>query len=145
SMIGVYARLVGRFRWFLVDGVWLGSFILFSIPGMVLWARWFVAVPALLQERSGVLKSLARSRDLTKGSRCLLAGFWLGLFLVSFLTGLAARQWIFHSASLIRSLFYVMDDAVESVVMAVVMAVSYVELLRIKDGTSIEDLAEIFS
>jgi len=51
--------------------------ILLIIPGLILYAMWFVAVPACVVERLGPWTSLRRSRDLTKGHRWKLCGLAL--------------------------------------------------------------------
>src|SRR5262245_36296188 len=51
--------------------------ILLIIPGLILYAMWFVAVPACVVERLGPRTSLRRSRDLTKGHRWKLCGLAL--------------------------------------------------------------------
>ena len=55
-------------------GICLASLLL-VVPGLILWARWSVALPALVIERTGVMESLARSRDLTQGRRWTVLGF----------------------------------------------------------------------
>ena len=49
--------------------------LLLVVPGLILLARWSVALPALMIERTGVMESLARSRDLTRGRRWTVLGF----------------------------------------------------------------------
>ena len=109
------------------------------IPGLVLWIRWFVAIPTLVSERSGVFRSLARSRDLTRGSRWPLVGYWLAALSVSSLIGFVSRHWALSFGINFRFFSDVLDMAEP-----VVMAVSYFELRRIREGTGVEDLAEIF-
>jgi len=46
----------------------LASVLLF-VPGIMLYTMWFVATPACVVERLGVLGSMERSRELTKGKR----------------------------------------------------------------------------
>ena len=58
------------------------GFLLLAVPGVMLLLRWSVAVPALVVERSGVLGSLGRSRDLTQGHRWAILGFLLVLALI---------------------------------------------------------------
>ena len=38
------------------------GFMLLIVPGIILWLRWSVAVPVLVQERLGVLGSMAPQR-----------------------------------------------------------------------------------
>lgn len=116
-----------------------------AIPGLALGARWFVAAPVLERERQGILKSLGRSRDLTKGSRWSLVMFWLLTFGVLFWMTTISRHWMLPFGVSFRVLFNPLANVADSFVKAVVMAVSYVELLRIKEGGAVEDVAEIFS
>lgn len=52
-------------------GIMLGFALLF-IPGFIVFMMWYVAVPACVVERTGPVRSLARSRQLTKGFRSKL-------------------------------------------------------------------------
>jgi hypothetical protein len=113
--------------------------VLAPIPGMALLVRWFVAVPALMRERSGVLKSLTRSRDLTKGSRRPLLGLWLIFIVAEIGIGLATNR------MLPRIVIDAVISTAYSVGMAIVIAASYAELRRVKEGTSADELAEMFS
>ena len=51
--------------------------ILLIVPGIMLWLRWLVAVPVLVQERLGVFGSMARSKQLAEGSRWALFALFL--------------------------------------------------------------------
>ena len=104
-----------------------------------------MAVPVLGREKPGILKSLARSRDLTKGCRWSLVMFWLVTFAVSFLTTMISRHRVLPFGVPSRVLFGRIEAAADSFLTAVVIAVSYIELLRVKEGISVEDVAEIFS
>lgn len=121
-----------------------------SIPGIVLWVRWFVAVPALERERPGILKpnilkSLRRSRDLTKGSRWLLAVLWLIMFGMSFLMIEISRYWVRPLGVAFLVSFDTLTTAADSLLTAVIMAASYIEILRVKEGGALEDVSQIFS
>jgi hypothetical protein len=139
-----YVRLVpSRIPFALIDGIFLVSLVPAFIPGLVLWARWFAAIPALVDERQGVFRSLARSRDLTSGSRWPLAGYWFAAFVASVLIDLVSRHWVLPFG--IGSHFFSdVAGTAEPVVTAAVMAVSYFEFRRIREDTGVEDLAEIF-
>jgi len=114
-----------------------------------------VAVPVVVQEREGVFGSISRSRALTKGSRWSIFGLLLIIGIVamviqggfSLLIGLAvassggisAGGVVFGAvgSSLVSTIF--------SAVISVAIAVTYVELRRVKEGTSVDELARIFS
>jgi hypothetical protein len=88
---------------------------------------------------------MARSRDLTAGSRWPMLGLWMILIVVS----VSANLVISGVAIPLNITFGLLAEAVIRaallVLSSVVMAVTYIELLRIKEGTGVEDLAEIFS
>lgn len=65
--------------------------------------------------------------------------------MVFFLTGLALRPKTWPFGAPTRYLLDALLDTTNDVVTAVVMAVGYDELLRIKEGTGVDDLAEVFS
>ncbi|OBQ58601.1 hypothetical protein [Mesorhizobium erdmanii] len=122
----------------------LGLFLLI-VPGILLLLRWSVAVPVLIQERLNILDSMARSRDLTKGSRWALLGLWLILIMGGTLVGLAVpRLFIalnFNFGLIVEALV----KAAATVLSSVAAAVSYAELRQVREGTCVEKLAEIFS
>ena len=71
-------------------GILLGI-ILFIVPGVMLFVRWAVALPAMLREDLGIGASLERSRDLTLGHRwkilALVLLLWVPFLLVMLLLG----------------------------------------------------------
>ncbi|CDX24732.1 conserved membrane hypothetical protein [Mesorhizobium plurifarium] len=148
--IGVYVRFPKHTPLPLADGIMIAGAAVISIPGIMLWVRWFVAVPALEREKPSILKpsilkSLRRSRDLTKGSRWSLAVFWLTMFGMSSLMIEISRYWVrpLGVASLVS--FDMLTRATDSLLTAVVMATSYSEILRVKEGGTLEDVSQIFS
>lgn len=66
-------------------GILLGCLLLI-VPGLILWARWFVGIPAGVLEDRQVASALGRSADLTKGQR----GAILLLIVIGLLVLLAA-------------------------------------------------------
>lgn len=115
------------------------------VPGIILWLGWSVAVPVLIQERLGVFGSMSRSRVLTKGSRWALFGLFLILIIIAMVI-----QWVMLAAvvllgGIIAEVAAALVQTVISMVLSVATAVSYVELRQVKEGTSVDELAEIFS
>ncbi|TPI13932.1 hypothetical protein FJW06_11495 [Mesorhizobium sp. B4-1-3] len=129
-----------------------------ALLGMVPIAMWLisisVAVPVVVQERPGVFAAISRSRTLTKGSRWRIFFLFLVigiaamalqviftlLFQAAVLSGGVTTRGIIVGAvgsSLLSTIF--------SAVISVAIAVTYVELRRVKEGTSVDELAEIFS
>jgi hypothetical protein len=112
-------------------------------------------VPVLIQERLGVFGSMSRSRVLTKGSRWSLFGLLLVLFLAAIAIQMAFALLFGFTFAITGSLSTVglvvgaigsaLVSTVVSTLMSVAIAVSYVELRQVKEGTSVDELAEIFS
>ncbi len=125
-------------------GVVLGAILLF-VPGIMLFVRWWVAMPALVQERRGVTASIARSRDLTKGNRWRIFGLLLILWL--------ATVGIQVSFAAIAAMFGLIAGAVvatlattfTSMALSVAAAASYIELRLVKEGAGVDELVDIFS
>jgi uncharacterized membrane protein len=125
-------------------GLVLGLMLL-VVPGIILWLRWSVSVPVMVGEHRGVFDSMARSRDLTKGHRWALFGFWIVIFAAAFGLQLVLTRFVaVFGMTAVRFLELIMTVLV-SVVTSIAPAVTYVELRQIKEGTSINELAEIFS
>jgi uncharacterized membrane protein len=115
------------------------------VPGIILWLGWSVAVPVLVQERLGVFGSMSRSRVLTKGSRWALFGLFLILILVGMAIQLVLGTVIALFGGIIGAVLAALVSTVWSMMMSIAAAVSYVELREVKEGTSVDELAEIFS
>jgi uncharacterized membrane protein len=123
----------------------VAGLILLIIPGIVLWLRWAVAVPALVQERLGATASMSRSAALIAGFRWPLFGLALILFI--------ATTAIQSAVSMIEPLLgpwssllvVALVDSAISMVWSTAAGIIYVELRRLKEGTGVDGLAEIFS
>jgi len=75
----------------------LGSFLLL-VPGLVWACLYFLAVPACMVERTGVLTSMSRSRSLTKGYRWRVFGM-ITLFTIVSLIFTAGAAVTFRNAA----------------------------------------------
>ena len=108
--------------------------VLMIIPGLILYAMWFVAVPACVMERLGPRTSLRRSRDLTKGHRWKLCG----LALLPIIPNLGITFGLATAAGPIISWFC---TGIWAAFAAVVGAVTYHDLRVVKD---IEQITDVF-
>jgi uncharacterized membrane protein len=115
------------------------------VPGIILWLGWSVAVPVLIQERLGVFGSMSRSRVLTKGSRWALFGLFLILIILAMVIQSVMMVIVVLLGGIVADVVAALVSTVLSMVLSVATAVSYVELRQVKEGTSVEELAEIFS
>jgi hypothetical protein len=114
-----------------------------------------VAIPVVVQERQGVFGSIARSRALTKGSRWPVFGLFLVIGIIamviqlgfSLLFGLtvASAGGISSVGAVVGAVGSSLVSSIFSTVFAVAIAVTYVELRQVKEGASVDQLAEIFS
>ncbi len=142
--------------------VMIPSVFLLFIPIIILACMWWVAVPAAIVEKVGVIGSLKRSAELTKGVRMKIFGLIL-LYIVSgfvfgfvclllmvggsfSLTTIAASSMAMMTAGF--SFYLLVSQILGALIFAfisVVVAVCYVELRRIKEGVSAKDIAHIFN
>lgn len=124
--------------------------VLLILPGLYLCALWFVIIPAVVVEKSG-FGAFERSKLLTREYRWQLVGliFLYGLVLIVLMLVTAAAQYIaflmgsvglvFGTAFsvLYASFFYALSGAL--------FALTYARLTEIKEGTSMQNLADVFS
>jgi hypothetical protein len=138
-------------------GVMLG-FMLFVVPGIILYLMWAVAAPALVEEKIGVIEAFGRSRHLTSGARWKVLGlglimlviYWIfsgisGVIMVSIygLQGLAvAMQQGVPFGFLLVS---VVVSTLLTAIIATIQTSLYIELRDWKDGPATEALTEIFA
>jgi hypothetical protein len=121
--------------------------ILLFVPGLILLTMWAIALPANTVERTGVLESLSRSRELTRGRRWRVFGTIIIPILISM-----ATTWlligIFGGLRVIGSpTFQLVSWAVHAIEQAFsvcVFATLYYYLRREKEGVDIEQVAAVF-
>ena len=128
-------------------GIVLGT-VLLIVPGLILFTMWSVALPANTVERTGILASLARSRDLTSGRRWRVFGTIIIPVLISLVT-----SWIlvgvfgFGLRGMASLTFQIVSWAIHGVEQAFsvcVFATLYYYLRREKEGVDIEQIASVF-
>ena len=127
-------------------GVGLASLLL-VVPGILLWVRWTVAVPVRVVEGPSTSGSLQRSSELTLGSRWPL--FWLAVLTLVFIAviqvGAGLLAVLVGESGLASGLLEVAASAVNTGVSATGTAVCYMELRRIREGTTPDQLASVFT
>jgi len=127
-------------------GILLATMLLI-VPGVILLTMWAIALPANTVERTGVLESLSRSRELTRGRRWRVFGAILIPILIS-----VATSWlligIFGGLRGISSPTFQLVSwvvhAVEQAFSVCVFATLYYYLRREKEGVDIEQVAAVF-
>jgi len=122
-----------------------------AIPAAFVYVVFYVAIPAAVVERPGVMMSLRRSQELTEGNRWGIFGLILVTVVLAALVGyLLQRAFIGDGFDLtvtkLRT-FTILESVVElvfGILGAVVVAVAYHDLRIAKDGVSADELAAIF-
>jgi hypothetical protein len=118
-------------------------FLATLVIGPLLACPFVVTVPAAALERTGVRRALARSVSLTRGNYLRI----LGLLLLFAAMSLAAFVTFGLAADVLRDFTFLLFIALLlaiGVFAAIVIAVTYVELRSIKEGTGAEELARSF-
>ena len=119
--------------------------MLLIVPGLIAAAMLWVAVPVAVVEKPGVINSLTRSAELTKGYRWpvfgIIAIVVASNFVLVLLAGAAVSAIGGETASLVLSWIL---SAVFGAVIAVVSAVSYHELRVAKEGDGANRIAAVF-
>jgi hypothetical protein len=121
--------------------------LLLLVPGIILYVMWIVAVPVLVEERTGVFGSLSRSAELTKGSRWQIFGLLVLFIIFSWVVGLAFGL-LGAANPLEQPIMFAVSNGIAAlingVVMAAMLASLYFELRTVKEGATTDSLASIF-
>lgn len=131
-----------------------GGTLLLVIPGIIVWCMLYVAMPASVLERPGLLGALRRSRELTRGHKMEIFGLAFLLGLITFFAGLIVGLATDISAShdleetfrgVSRHLYLqLVSQMVTGSITATMSSVAYYFLRAEKEGTSAAELAAIF-
>ena len=106
----------------------------------------WVAIPAAVIEKPGVIGSLSRSADLTKGYRWQIFGIIVIVTVIALVAGFAIAFAIVVSDAdpTILVLGNLIITALFTAFWAVISAVGYHDLRVVKEGVGIEELAAVF-
>jgi cold shock CspA family protein len=133
-------------------GMLLGFFLLF-VPGVILSVMWSVGSPAVVVEKRGVLESLQRSRELTKGYRWQVFGLLVIYVILSWIIGAAIGGLSLATGGTLTGgtpnlAVNLITEPLVSILSGVVasagVAALYHELRSAKEGVGSEELASIF-
>ncbi|MBG6174746.1 putative membrane protein [Labrenzia sp. EL_208] len=132
----------------IVVGLLIGlAAIAFIIPGLWVYAVFSVMEPAVVIERLG-FRGLGRSEKLTKNYRWPIVGAlvlaWI-CALVIIVVALFAADFALTSGVLAVSIFlYATFTAVGTGLLSILTALIYARLREIKEGVSVDQIAEVF-
>ena len=120
----------------------IGLFLLI-IPGLFLLTIWAVIVPVIVVERTGVLESFGRSRELVRDNGWKVFGVLVVLFLINIVVG-AILGGIVGGVADESFIGYAIANLIASVLLAPLSALAatviYVELRRVKGQPLTEDV-----
>ena len=118
------------------------AWILLVVPGIMVFCMLYVAVPACVIEELGVMASLDRSANLTKGYRWQIFGL---LALVGIISVIAQISLLLLVGSLLWGLLVTFGWLLFATSFgAVLVAVVYHDLRAAKEGMDIDNLANVF-
>ena len=122
--------------------------VLLIVPGIIVYLALSVSVPVLVEERRGVIGSMERSAELTKGSRWRIFGLML-LYLIAYAliaSAIGASSMVFGAPEtpLALALIEAVIGTFTGLLIAGMLASLYVELRTVKEGASFETLASVF-
>jgi hypothetical protein len=122
----------------ILAGIAIGiGFLFLVIPGLILLTIWSVIAPVIVVERSGVMDSFGRSRELVRGNGWQVFGVIFVVFLISAVVGAifgAIGAGISDSVGM-RILFNLIASTVTAPIAALAAATIYFRLLAIRGET----------
>lgn len=117
------------------------AFLLLIIPGLILSCILAVAIPACVVERQGVMASINRSADLTKGYRWSIFGLYVLIFIALFAFAFAV---VIVGGQMENSIVSLLFNIAFTAVYNVLIATLYYALRSDKEGVGVDKLARVF-
>lgn len=126
--------------------------VMLIIPGIILYCTFWVAVPVAVVENEGVLGSLSRSMELTKGRRLAILGISVILWIITTVVTMAYAvvAWRVYTG-LEQGASVIVGAILTGCVLAlglglaaVAMATGYCLLRQEKEGTSLDEWVSAF-
>jgi MFS family permease len=114
-------------------------------PAFMLITMWFVATPACVVERLGPIKSMGRSRQLTKGHRWKIFGLMIVMFIAAGIASSAiAAALTIIGGSILAMIGDLIWNGIWGAFYAIAVVVTYHDLRVAKEGIDIEQIAAVF-
>jgi MFS family permease len=122
----------------------LGS-ILLVVPGMIVLAACYVALPACVMESLGPFESLSRSSALTKGHRWKVFGIFVVIIVISMVVGGLLQLVTVAIGGVVAGMVVsFVWNALYAAYNSVAIAVMYHDLRVLKEGIDIDRIAAVF-
>lgn len=119
--------------------------MLLIVPGVILMLGWALVVPVMVQERRGIIESMSRSRELARGTKWSLFGLYLVVLVAAWMLQSMVMMAQMTSGPLVTAVAAGLVAAFVALVYACIPAAAYVELRAVKEGASVQELAEVFA
>jgi hypothetical protein len=114
------------------------------VPGIIVVAAYYVALPACVVERIGPFKSMGRSLNLTRGHRWKIFGIMVVMFVANAIAGGVALG-VAAGGSFAGLAVQLMVTAILGAFSAVLVLVTYHDLRVAKEGVATDRLAAVFA
>jgi hypothetical protein len=129
-------------------GIMLGTLLLI-IPGFILAVMWYVAVPICVVERTGPVKSLSRSQELTKGFRWKVFALFLLALIANGVGGNVVGNFLAGAGRELAGVWgqtavFLVWQGLTQAFSSVLIVVAYYYLRVAKEGMDIEGIAAVF-
>jgi|SRR5579872_4206127 len=118
--------------------------MLLIVPGFILLAMFFVALPVCVVEGLGPFQSMSRSSALTKGHRWKIFGIYLVLAIVGGVVGSIITAVLSVAGLVVAVLGQMLWNTLMGAYQSIVVAVAYHDLRVAKEGVDIDHIASVF-
>ncbi len=124
--------------------------VLLIVPGIIVMTLLWVAIPAVVVERPGVIKAMERSAELTKGNRWRVFGIIVILALINAGTNMIVNvPFVVGGAPTASMLAWNAGlsgilAALQTALAAVMATVVYYDLRAAREGIGVADIARVF-
>lgn len=134
------------------------GFLLLVIPGVLIALGWFIAVPILIVEKKGIVDSISRSWELTKGYKRWILLFLIIITIFSFVISAILGTFILIAGDpttvaleggsinyyVLNAILTALGQVFAALINAVGVAAVYYEIRQLKEGIDAESLAAVF-
>lgn len=138
---------------------WIGiaiGLVFLLVPGIMLICVWAVAIPALVEDRTGITGAFGRSRELTRGYRWKVLGILIVLTIIYYLvmavmgiigfsTSAAGLTDFSNGPPVIVMIATAIGGVVFNLLWSTLQPSLFLELRDAKEGGSAGDLQQVFS